>query len=226
MKIVGLSGKKQAGKNTVCNFLWGQYLVHTGQVENYHIDAQTGELCLDKEIDTPYLIYSFADYLKELCVLFGLSPEMVYGTDEQKNQFTHIRWDNMPMYTIKDVPIPKKIYGGGNEFMTAREFMQVLGTDVCRRIYEPIWVESLMKRIAADQVEVAFICDVRYPNEIKAIEQNGGKVIRLTRAPFVDSHSGETCLDDYQFDLVVDNKDMDIPTQNYETFKLIKEYLF
>jgi len=29
--------------------------------------------------------------------LFGLSATSVYGTDEQKNALTHIRWDSMPI---------------------------------------------------------------------------------------------------------------------------------
>src|SRR5688572_15326111 len=40
--------------------------------------------------------YNFADPLKEVCIgLLGLTYEQCYGTDEQKNTLTNLRWENM-----------------------------------------------------------------------------------------------------------------------------------
>ena len=84
--------------------------------------------------------------------------------------------------------------------MAAREFMQFFGTDVCRKIYEPIWVNSCIKQdTTRSNQELAIIADVRFPNEAEAIEKAGGRLVRLTRKVFEDSHSSEVALDDYPF---------------------------
>ena len=55
------------------------------------------------------------------------------------------------------------------------------------------------------------ITDVRFPNEVEAIEDKGGTVIRIERTPrsygteFEIEHSSETALDDYDFDYVINN---------------------
>ena len=94
--------------------------------------------------------------------------------------------------------------------MTAREFMQFFGTDVMRKMYEPIWVSSCIKKIQQEQSELAIIADVRFPNEAKAIEKAGGTLIRLTRQTIEDNHSSEVALDDYPFTDYIDNQDNSI----------------
>ena len=94
--------------------------------------------------------------------------------------------------------------------MTAREFMQFFGTDVCRKMYEPIWVDSCIRKIQAEQSELAIIADVRFPNEAKAIERVGGSLLRLTRNIYDDDHSSEVALDDYPFTNCINNKDNSI----------------
>jgi len=90
--------------------------------------------------------------------------------------------------------------------MTAREFMQFFGTDVCRKMFEPIWVKSCIKKIQQEQSQLAIIADVRFPNEAKAIEEAGGRVVRLTRQVFDDNHSSEVALDSYPFTDFIDNQ--------------------
>jgi hypothetical protein len=53
------------------------------------------------------------------------------------------------------------------------------------------------------------ITDVRFPNEAQAIKDRGGIIIRIER-PGGESHCGgahasETALDDYDFDIVINN---------------------
>ena len=227
MKIVGISGRKQAGKSTSANILHGLVLRSNGLVKDFNIDNE-GRLTVLTEnakgeegwgiFDVqrndedfveyaehnmwPYIkLYSFADELKRICVdLFNIPPQCVYGTDEQKNQVQeHLLWENMPTtFPIKHGP------------MTAREFMQFFGTDVMRHMYEPIWVNSCINRIKREQSNLAVIPDVRFPNEAKAIEDAGGTVIRLTRSVFNDQHSSELALDGYPFTDIIDNKDNSI----------------
>ena len=42
-KILGLSGRKQSGKNTICNFLHGMKMVEIGLIENFRF-SEAGEL--------------------------------------------------------------------------------------------------------------------------------------------------------------------------------------
>tara|TARA_Y100001938_G_scaffold57757_1_gene80574 strand:+ start:9431 stop:10138 length:708 start_codon:yes stop_codon:yes gene_type:complete len=221
MKILGISGRKQAGKNTTANILHGVVLKRLNNIEDWNIGA-SGELLVQTEggwgeFDVtrqdrafseyaeynmwPFVkLYSFADELKRICVeLFNIPYECVFGTDEQKNQVQeHLLWENIPGATTNEGP------------MTAREFMQFFGTDVCRKMYEPIWVDSCIRKIQAEQSELAIIADVRFPNEAKAIERAGGGLLRLTRNIYDDDHSSEVALDDYPFTNCINNKDNSI----------------
>tara|TARA_B100002019_G_scaffold102830_1_gene88572 strand:- start:2687 stop:3394 length:708 start_codon:yes stop_codon:yes gene_type:complete len=221
MKILGISGRKQAGKNTTANILHGVVLKRLNNIEDWNIGA-SGELLVQTEggwgeFDVtrqdrafseyaeynmwPFVkLYSFADELKRICVeLFNIPYECVFGTDEQKNQVQeHLLWENIPGVTTNEGP------------MTAREFMQFFGTDVCRKMYEPIWVDSCIRKIQAEQSELAIIADVRFPNEARAIERAGGGLLRLTRNIYDDDHSSEVALDDYPFTSCINNKDNSI----------------
>ena len=175
----------------------------------------------------PYIkMYSFADHLKWICVkLFDVPFECCFGTDEQKNELQeHLLWENMLgvctnekffdfMQSKMEHDLAEDEEDTGYKLiyhepgpMTAREFLQFLGTDVMRKMYEPIWVNSCIKKIQQEQPELAIIADVRFPNEAKAIEQASGKVVRLTREVYEDAHSSEVALDNYPFTDYIDNK--------------------
>tara|TARA_B100001564_G_C20664317_1_gene683020 strand:+ start:1820 stop:2560 length:741 start_codon:yes stop_codon:yes gene_type:complete len=219
MKIIGISGRKQAGKNTVANYITGCIIKDLNMVLDFDI-SNKGELEIetqnssgqrgwgifditrkdtdfvsyaDKELWPHVKLYHFADPLKELCInLFDLTPNQVYGTDEDKNTSTP--------YT----------QNGWKHDMTAREFLQYFGTDVMRKIKDTVWVDYTLKLIQEEQSSVALIPDVRFPNEIDAIQKAGGIVLRLTRDAYSDNHRCESALDrdnfDWsKFDHVIDN---------------------
>ena len=121
-------------------------------------------------------------------------------------------------------PDSKRSYGWKEGPMTAREFMQYLGTDVMRKMYEPIWLENCFRRIEEDKPEIAIIGDCRFMNEIHAVQERGGKVIRLKRSLYECSHQSEIDADNYtEFDGVIDNSNLDI-NQSCQAFidELIK----
>tara|TARA_R100000152_G_C6776143_1_gene205071 strand:- start:1037 stop:1747 length:711 start_codon:yes stop_codon:yes gene_type:complete len=212
-KIIGISGRKQAGKNTVANFINGRVLKTMNMIDDFIINKY-GQLEIKTKDQNglggwgvfdvtrkdlsyvnyaerelwPYIkVYHFADCLKQLCIdLFDLNPKQVYGTDNDKNTQTQ--------------------YNG----MTARQFLQYFGTDVMRKIKDDIWVSATIKKIVSEGSEIALIPDVRFPNEVKAIHENGGTVIRLTRDIYTDNHPCECALDESnfdwkKFDYVIDN---------------------
>tara|TARA_R110002051_G_scaffold320096_2_gene404948 strand:+ start:432 stop:1220 length:789 start_codon:yes stop_codon:yes gene_type:complete len=126
MKIIGISGKKQAGKTTVANIIHGSILKSNGMVLDCSVNDKGklliktknaagkegwGEFDIERKDEQfveyahynmwPHVkLYNFADELKDMCInLFGLTYEQAYGTDEQKNQeVPHLRWENMPRF--------------------------------------------------------------------------------------------------------------------------------
>ena len=163
--------------------------------------------------------YSFADVLKiSVCVdVLGLSYEQCYGTDEEKNTKTHILWSN--------------VLGSHNEgHMTAREVMQFVGTDFFRKLYPNVWADATIRRVMAEGSAFVIVTDCRFPNEVDAVHQSGGKVIRLTRnGNDPDNHASETALDkanfDWnQFDAVIDNENLDMRQSNEAVYNQLREW--
>ena len=184
-KVIAFAGGKGSGKTTCMNFLHGYQLRAYNVIEDFAISPR-GQLIVKTDIETeggktevsdtymdinrkdvdfiewamynvwPFVKkYSFADPLKEIAVgLFGLKNEQVYGSTEHKKQVVpHLKWENMP--------------GVMNEGrMTAREFLQYFGTDVCRRMHENIWADRCIEDIRLEQPLLAVIDDCRFPNEV------------------------------------------------------------
>lgn len=265
--ILALSGKKQSGKNTGFNFLLGLELLKLSVVREKIEITPSGELFIsdifgDKEYSGIFDIcrnneamnefkneyiypfirnYSFADLLKQgVCVdLLGLSHEQCYGTDEQKNTFTELRWEDMPgvvgvWMEDKDgnsMDDYKVVYSKSGK-MTAREVMQYVGTNIFRRMRGNVWAEGTIKKIKKDGGNFAIITDCRFPNEVEAVQAAGGKVVRFTRSPFTeDQHDSETALDkdkyDWDnFDAVIDNENADISATNGMLYEQLAEWGF
>jgi hypothetical protein len=188
----------------------------------------------------PYIKqYNFADSLKQdVCInILGLTWDQCYGTDEQKNTLTNLLWEDMPGVVVetneKKVKAAKSFGlivrdAGGN--MSAREVMQFVGTDIFRKMYGQVWVDSCINRINAEGSQIALIGDCRFPNEVEGIQKAGGKVLRFTRNPYPeDTHSSELALEkdvfDWdRFDGVLDNANMNIQEQNKALYELLMSW--
>ena len=144
-------------------------------------------------------IYNFADPLKDLCInVLGLTFDQCYGSDKKKNELVNC-------------------FRHGAQ-MTAREVLQVVGTDFLRSIQHNVWADATIRRIQKDNPAIALIGDCRFPNEVEAVKKAGGTVIKLTRNVYNSDHASETALDpenyDHSnFDLVVDNEHLTIEEQ-------------
>lgn len=138
--------------------------------------------------------YAFADMLKETCImLFGVTEEQMYG--EERETLSEILWENIPD-NIKE----KYSIGSDKKYMTAREILQIFGTEICRRMFDgEIWVKSTFRQIEKDNPELAVITDVRFPNEANAILEKNGGIFKVMRPDQVydDEHESETALDNY-----------------------------
>lgn len=70
--------------------------------------------------------------------------------------------------------------------ITPRWVLQHWGTEVARRsFHDDIWIASLENKLRNSQDDVV-ISDCRFPNEIQAIRNAGGAVIRVRRGPEPD----------------------------------------
>ncbi len=188
-------------------------------------------------------IYAMADGLKEMAMgYFGLSYESVYGTDEQKNQLQeHLLWENMPGVCTNekffvfmqskmehDLALDeedadyKLIYHEPGP-MTAREFLQFLGTDIMRKMFQDVWLTKCMSRIKKDKPKIALVCDVRFDNEFAGIYKEGGIVLGLTKdIGSGDNHSSEN-VDLTKASKIIDNKNISIKEQNKLVYLALKE---
>lgn len=153
-------------------------------------------------------IYNFADPLKQdICMnILGLTKEQCYGTDDQKNELVNCYWDNKQL--------------------SAREVMQIVGTDMFRNMQKNVWSEATIRKILRDKPTLALIADCRFPNEVDAVKACDGVVIKLNRNPYNSDHASEVALDENlydqsNFDLVINNQTLSVNEQN----KLIYEFL-
>lgn len=155
-------------------------------------------------------IYNFADPLKQdICInILGLTYDQCYGDDNNKNEITDIVWNNVNL--------------------TAREVMQFVGTDFFRKMKKDVWASATLNKIKNEKPSLAIIADCRFPNEVEAIKNAGGYVIKLQRNPYNSDHESETALDNEKynqnnFDLVIDNSILDINEQNAIVYNFLIE---
>lgn len=88
-----------------------------------------------------------------------------------------------------------------------RELLQRMGTEVGRNLFgQNFWVNQAIN--AAKKYDKVVISDCRYVNEAKAITRLGGQVWRVSRPEVyaANDHESEHNLDNYDFDLYLDNK--------------------
>lgn len=80
-----------------------------------------------------------------------------------------------------------------------RRFLQDLGVAVRTHVHEGVWVDTVMRQVDGHDGG-AVITDVRFPNEVDAILEQGGTVYRVTRPSVepVNSHVSETALGDVE----------------------------
>ena len=170
--------------------------------------------------------YAFASMLKEISNgLFGLTRDQAYGTDKQKNSLTELKWQDMPGITTDPKEKSPNLTYHKSGRMTAREFLQYFGSDICRGIRASVWTDRTIKEIETEEPQLAVISDCRFPNEVDAVHEAGGKVIHLTRSNHPDSHISENALNGYDnYDAVIDNSILTVPETNSKIIDILSEW--
>lgn len=131
-RIIGLMAAKSAGKTTAAKVF----------------------------VENGFKVISIAIPIKDMCRVFGLKDEHLYGK-------------------LKEKPTPL-LMG-----RTPRHVMQTLGFDYAHSFIHPdIWLAITLRKISACDEDVV-IDDVRFPHEVEAIRALGGE-IWVIRRPSVE----------------------------------------
>lgn len=190
--IVGVCGFARSGKDTV-----GGYLI-----ENHGFQK-----------------ISFAKLIKDICrMTFDFSEEQLYGSlkdvPDERYPFEGICvrcGTAMDFHPARDSmwSCPSCGWDYNHHHITPRLPQQTLGTEWGRRLMSGIWTMATFNHIAKSDHDKWVIPDVRFRNEIQAIQDRGGEVIRLLRGEAQHTHQSEQEMAEMannEFDWVIDNQ--------------------
>jgi hypothetical protein len=114
---------------------------------------------------------SFAHTLKDaVACVFGWDRELIEGRTRESREWR----EQIDPWWAERLDMPN---------LTPRLVLQQWGTEVARRsFHDDIWIASLENKLRKTTDDVV-ISDCRFPNEIQAIRNAGGLVIRVIRGP-------------------------------------------
>lgn len=110
---------------------------------------------------------SFADALKDaVATIFGWERHLLEGDTDESREFRETIdpwWSSRLNYNV-----------------TPRYMMQLMGTEAGRNAFHlDIWIHTVARRMM--QYENVVIADVRFPNELDFVRENGGFNVRVER---------------------------------------------
>jgi hypothetical protein len=116
-----------------------------------------------------YRIDSFANTLKDAVAnVFGWDRTLLEGRTNEAREWR----EQVDPWWADRLNMPN---------LTPRWILQFWGTEVCRAgFHDDIWIASLENKMRKTGDNIV-ISDVRFPNEIKAIHNAGGIVVRVKR---------------------------------------------
>jgi len=232
--IIGISGKMQSGKDTVGKII--QYLLG---IRSLGFKFNPSEQDYNSYIINKYNRHSnweikrYGDKLKQVISLLTGIPVKDLEKIEVKNKVLGKEWDKVligdnyvSVQDYKDyIEDTTYIYKESDIIhFTVRKLFQEVGTDAMRNVIHPdVWVNALFndyKCVVNDyfgnRLPNWIITDVRFPNELNAIEDREGFVIRVN-SNFIDhknkiarvksnnDHESEIALDNHNFDDYINN---------------------
>ena len=192
--LIGFSAKKQSGKDTTYDIIQKISTKYNG-------------------LPGAFLNQKFAEKLKVFVADLICCDRSQLENDEFKNTPLPETWW---IYDLGKEIKPYGFYSGVDKEIaderylvktTPRKLLEIIGTPCLRGMVHPdVWVNSLFSWYRPSYKWV--ITDVRFPNEVKRIKEEGGIIIRINRdiGPRLNEPFPETALDDYQdWDYVIDN---------------------
>ena len=254
--IIGISGKKQSGKDTIAKIIqgfdiWKKNLALQTEYPLSNVFVRAYVLNRVSIYVSSWQVKKFASTLKEIVsILTGfkvedLEKEEIKNTNlflsyrllnKKANTFeifasmedlverlNHLRTVYLATYSAEEV---NDLFVQETVSVTPRLLLQTIGTDIVRTINPNIWINSLFRYYTMSDLTLAkmrrkdfspisgfldlpnwIITDVRFLNEVKAIKEKDGIIIRINReSDYNSNHSSEIALDNYEdFDYIIDN---------------------
>lgn len=166
MKVIGLTGFAKSGKSTATQIL--------------------------KELGGEEV--AFAKHLKDVCsVVFGVPRDHFddQAFKEVKFDFNRIILDHdiNEILTYFEVParfIPQAMLAHkGVELTSPRHVAQYIGTEVLRSIDQDIHINMAFKLSASSSAKFLICSDMRFDNELKAVQKTDGLTIGISRQKVV-----------------------------------------
>lgn len=191
--IIGISGKAQSGKDTVCKMI--QYCAYfydfcIGKDNKFGI--QHYEFCQKNEaVVTNFRKHAFAAKLKAIASILINVKVTAFEDIDFKNDYSYVRDISSNNEKAK---------------LTTRQLLQHIG-DKMREIDPDIWVKGLLNSYYS--FENWIIPDLRFKNEAKGIrETDTNSLLIRVENPRVKlmNHKSEIDLDDYtEWDYIINN---------------------
>lgn len=175
-KIYGFAGRAKSGKTTLSNILR---------------DERGAK------------VLTIASYLKNLtCELLGLDYEvmMEYKNNGEKiNAIPDERWSEViAEKTGLDKAVIAEELAKYPVIATVRDALQIIGTDIIRKYYPDWHIDSLINELhSLPEDTIIAVDDIRFPNELRKIEEEGGEVFFILRPSTIfesSNHISETAL--------------------------------
>jgi hypothetical protein len=119
---------------------------------------------------------SFANTLKDaVAAVFGWDRTLLEGRTKEAREWR----EQVDPWWAERLAMPH---------LTPRWILQYWGTEVCRQgFHDGIWIASVENKMRKTTDNIV-ISDVRFPNEIRAIHNAGGKVIWVQRGELPSWH--------------------------------------
>ncbi len=211
MKIIGIGGKINSGKDTVGEII--RYLIEC-DVNKSSLNKPSKFLENTKYVKSNWKIKKFAKKVKEVAsLLTGIDVEN-FENRGFKDSLLGKEWGTVKSNVLNSVTPFNNVEF--NELISVRELLQKIGTDCLRNnLHKNVWVNALFNNVSKDRNII--ITDVRFLNEMESIKNRNGITIRinkhfkeesLTENIFLkktEEHPSEKELDNETFDYTINN---------------------
>lgn len=199
MKIIGVSGRKSSGKDTICDFF-----VKSERFKKLALATPLKELC-SKVFDIE-MKYFDDEKLKEQELPYFVTVE--YHHINKIQRIVAEDWG----FDVDYIAQHSFIDFVGMEFKTPRQMLQTIGTDMLRtNIRDDIWIVLLFTKIKELSCDIV-VSDVRFKNEREALKKAGASLILIKRGlDNKDGHKSENDLgSENDYDAVINNNDISL----------------
>ena len=188
--VIGVSGKMQHGKDTV-----GEHLIAKYGFRRLSFGDKVKEVCMNYDNSTPEL----REHWNKKVAREVLDDES--RADEVDASMQRVCPGVWKKLTYEECYVTKPA--------SARIVMQQFATNEMRRLDPDCWVRCAMQQCQQEKGSRWVITDMRFKNEAYWIEAVDNSQLWRVRRPIPDApgaeHTSEVELDDYPFEVFVDN---------------------